>query len=346
MTVRTLIVDDSRSMQAIIARELADDPEIEVVGMASDGDEARAKIKEFDPDVVTLDIEMPGMSGLDFLERLMRLRPTPVVMVSSHTARGADVTVAALELGAFDCFDKKRLKIHQRTHGHGDAALADLVRAAAKMKWLKTPSAGAAARIRRVPTYIPRANSLIAVGASTGGVEALIALLSDFPANCPPTVIVQHMSANFTSSFAARLDRLSAPHVQEARPGAILEPGKVFLAPGGKQHLEIGGGRGRRYCRLVAAEKVKGHRPSVDRLFHTVARVAGEDAVGAILTGMGEDGAEGMKAMREQGAFTVGQDEATSVVYGMPAAAFQIGAVAEQSPLRGIARRLLKECAA
>ena len=345
MSVRTLIVDDSLAMQAIIRRRLLADPGIEVVGTAASADEARAQIKALDPDVVTLDIEMPGMSGLDFLERLMRLRPTPVVMLSTLTAQGAEASLTALERGAFDCFDKTRL-----TRGIDQACtteLTDLVRAAATSRPAARPApVRSAPPVHERAGYTPRPGATIAIGASTGGVEALIELLSTFPANCPPTVIVQHMPATFTPSFAARLNRLCAPSVEEARPGAPLMVGKVYLAPGGERHMEIGGSGNRRHCRLVEGEKVNGHRPSVDRLFHSVARLAGRDATAAILTGMGCDGAEGMKAMRAAGAMTFGQDKATSVVYGMPAIAFQIGAVTEQLPLRRIAGRLLQECAA
>jgi len=346
MSVRTLIVDDSMAMQAIIRRRLLADPAIEVVGTASCADEARAQIKALDPDVVTLDVEMPGMSGLDFLERLMRLRPTPVVMLSTLTAQGAEASLTALERGAFDCFDKTRLMAS--TDPGCTSELTELVRAAAGSRPAArtAPAMRPAAALHERPSYTPRPGAMIAIGASTGGVEALIELLSTFPANCPPTVIVQHMPATFTPSFAARLNRLCAPTVEEARAGAPLAVGKVYLAPGGERHMEIGGSGDRRHCRLVEGDKVNGHRPSVDRLFHSVARVAGRDATAAILTGMGCDGAEGMKAMRGCGSMTFGQDKATSVVYGMPAIAQQIGAVAEQLPLRRIAARLLAECAA
>jgi two-component system chemotaxis response regulator CheB len=341
MTVRTLIVDDSATMQAVIRGTLASAPDIEVVGTAFSADEARVRIKELDPDVVTLDIEMPGMNGLDFLERLMRLRPTPVVMLSTLTSKGAEVSLAALEFGAFDCFDKAQLR------AAGSPGLPDLVRAAARTRPAALAPRGAArAAIRPADHYTPREGSMIAIGASTGGVEALIAVLSDFPADCPPTVIVQHMPASFTPSFAARLDRLCKPKVEEARPGCVLGVGKIYLAPGGDRHMEIGGERARRYCRLIEDDKVNGHRPSVDRLFHSVAKAAGADAVAAILTGMGNDGAAGMKAMRERGSITIGQDQATSTVYGMPAVAHQIGATTEQQPLRRIAGRLLAECRA
>jgi two-component system chemotaxis response regulator CheB len=339
MTVRALVIDDSRAMQALICDRLSADPEIEVVGTAFNADEARTKIKALDPDVVTLDVEMPGMNGLDFLERLMRLRPMPVVMVSTLTSQRAEITLTALELGAFDCFDKARL------NGVGNRAggfeLAELVRAAGQA----VPGAHrASAPMAAAPTggvYKPRPGAVVAIGASTGGVEALIELLSGFPANCPPTVIVQHMPASFTPSFAARLNRLCAPQVEEARAGAVLAEGKVYLAPGGERHMEIAGDAGRRHCRLIEGDKVNGHRPSVDRLFHSVARSVGAEATGAILTGMGSDGAEGLKAMRTAGSVTFGQDRTTSVVYGMPAVAFQVGAVVEQLPLRRIAGRLL-----
>lgn len=344
MSVRTLIVDDSMAMQAIIRRRLLADPAIEVVGTASCADEARAQIKALDPDVVTLDVEMPGMSGLDFLERLMRLRPTPVVMLSTLTAQGAEASLTALERGAFDCFDKTRLMAG--TDASCTSELTELVRAAATSRPAARPTAVRAAPVQERASYTPRPGAMIAIGASTGGVEALIELLSTFPANCPPTVIVQHMPATFTPSFAARLNRLCAPSVEEARAGAPLTVGKVYLAPGGERHMEIGGSGDRRHCRLIEGDKVNGHRPSVDRLFHSVARLAGRDATAAILTGMGCDGAEGMKAMRGCGSMTFGQDKATSVVYGMPAIAHQIGAVAEQLPLRRIAARLLAECAA
>ncbi len=341
MTVRALVVDDSPVMRALVEHTLALDPGIEVVGAASCAQEAREMVKALNPDVMTLDVEMPGLNGLEFLERMMRLRPMPVVMLSTLTAAGSDAALTALQLGAIDCFDKAVLR-DDLAAGAGQQ-LAALVRTAAR------------SRVRRLPPveptppradYSPRAGAMIAIGSSTGGVEALIELLRDFPADCPPTVIVQHMPATFTPSFAARLDRLSAPSVEQARPGAVLLPGKVYLAPGGDNHLEIAGSDQRRHCRIVAGDRVNGHRPSVDRLFHSVARYAATDAAGAILTGMGNDGAAGLKAMRDAGATTFGQDKATSVVYGMPAVAHEVGAVQEQLPLRLIARRLLQACAA
>lgn len=336
--VRALVVDDSATMRAIVAHSLSQDADIEVVGTADGPHSAREMIKSLNPDVITLDIEMPGMNGLEFLDKIMRLRPMPVVMLSTLTGRGAEATIRALELGAFDCFEKPTQAVR---NGLGEE-LATLVKAAAKSRVRPRHVASPAAQ---PATYTPRADAMIAIGASTGGVETLIELLRGFPANCPPTVIVQHMPETYVPTFAARLDRLSAPTVSVARTGAPLEPGQVYVAPGGSHHLEIGGGTLRR-CRLVADEKMSGHRPSVDRLFLSVARWAGASAVGAILTGMGADGAIGLKTMKERGAMTIGQDEESCVVYGMPAAAKQMGAVTVQLPLSRVAARLLSECRA
>ncbi|WP_187336723.1 protein-glutamate methylesterase/protein-glutamine glutaminase [Novosphingopyxis iocasae] len=337
MTVRAVVIDDSFVMRSLVSHTLQQDPEIEVVGTACDVTSARQIIKSLDPDVITLDVEMPGMDGINFLERLMRLRPMPVVMLSTLTSRGADATLAALELGAFDCVDKAILS------DTGSTSLADTVKAAASSRRLAS-SVQKPAQVG--DTFRPRSDALIAIGASTGGVEALIELLRGFPENCPPTMIVQHMPATFTASFAARLDRLSKPKVEEARAGSPLTTGKVYLAPGGENHLEIAGVPGRFHCRLVQGDRVSGHRPSVDRLFSSVARHAGAAATGAILTGMGADGAVGLKAMRDAGSATVGQDQATSVVYGMPAEAHRMGAVTMQLSLNRIAAQLMKECSA
>lgn len=336
--VRALVVDDSATMRAIVAHSLSQDAGIEVVGTADGPHSAREMIKSLNPDVITLDIEMPGMNGLEFLDKIMRLRPMPVVMLSTLTGRGAEATIRALELGAFDCFEKPTQAVR---NGLGEE-LAELVKAAAKSRVRPRHVASPAAQ---PAAYTPRADAMIAIGASTGGVETLIELLRGFPANCPPTVIVQHMPETYVPTFAARLDRLSAPTVSVARTGAPLEAGKIYVAPGGSHHLEIGGGTVRR-CRLVADEKMSGHRPSVDRLFLSVARWAGASAVGAILTGMGADGALGLKTMKERGAMTIGQDEESCVVYGMPAAAKQMGAVTVQLPLSRVAARLLSECRA
>lgn len=335
--VKVLVVDDSATMRSLISAVLRRDPEISVIGQAGDPLEAREAIKQLNPDVITLDVEMPNMNGLSFLEKIMRLRPMPVVMVSTLTQKGADVSLAALELGAIDCVGKPMGGVAV------DEAFSSL---AAKVK------AAARARVRsgtdRAPNHTANTNfrpdgRIVAIGSSTGGVEALLAVLSAFPANCPPTVITQHMPGTFTKSFAERLNRSCAATVTEATEGAPLGVGRVYLAPGGDAHLQVVGSAQPR-CRLLAEPPVNGHRPSVDVLFESVAKVAGRAAVGVILTGMGRDGAQGLLSMRKAGASTVGQNEATSVVYGMPKVAFEIGAVERQLPLERIGAAIINQC--
>lgn len=334
--IRVLVVDDSATMRALIRAALGRRPDLEVVGEAGDPLEARQAIRALNPDVITLDVEMPNMNGLEFLERLMRLRPMPVVMVSTLTQRGADATLAALELGAVDCVGKP-------TNLHDDSfeRLADTVAAAARARPVRHEGGAPAAPVE---TCSP-GGSIVALGASTGGVEALLTVLSAFPANCPPTVITQHMPPNFTTSFAARLDRVCAPTVSEATDGAELRPGHVYIAPGGLRHLEVRRLGERMSCRLSAGDPVTGHRPSVDVLFRSVAAAAASRAVGALLTGMGRDGALGLLEMRRAGAVTIGQDESTCVVFGMPRAADEIGAVERQLPLHRIAAGVLNAAA-
>lgn len=335
MTVRVLIVDDSPTMRGLIAAILRRDPEITVVGAAGDPIEARQAIKELNPDVITLDVEMPNMNGLEFLEKIMRLRPMPVVMVSTLTHAGADASVAALELGAVDCVGKPVAS--QMDEGFNE--LASRVRAAAH------------ARVRPRDAAPPtstrgafRSNGkVVAIGSSTGGVEALMAVLSRYPADCPPTVITQHMPPSFTRSLAERFDRSYAPKIAEATDGAPVTPGHVYIAPGGATHLRVTGSSTLR-CSLVDGPAESGHRPSVDVLFKSVAQSAGPSAVGVILTGMGRDGASGLLALRTGGARTIGQDEASSIVYGMPRVAHEIGAVERQLPLHRIADSILDAC--
>lgn len=328
--VRVVVVDDSPTMRGVITRVLSQDPEIEVVGTAEDPLQARAAIKELNPDVITLDVEMPKMNGVEFLEKIMRLRPMPVIMVSTLTQAGAAISLEALALGAVDCVGKPDF-----------SGLADKVKAAAGAR---VRSLAERVSVTARLDYAPNASKVLAIGASTGGVEALLTMLSAFPENCPATLITQHMPASFTASFAARLDRSCAPHVREAVDGAPILPGNVFVAPGGGTHLEVAGGSQPR-CRLVESVPVNGHRPSVDVMFKSVCATFGERAVGVILTGMGRDGAEGLKNLRDTGAATLGQDEQTSVVYGMPRAAFELGAVQRQLPLGSLARAALDLCA-
>ena len=332
--IRVIVVDDSATMRALISAALRRDPEIEVVAQAGDPFEARAAIKAHDPDVITLDIEMPNMNGLEFLEKIMRLRPFPVVMVSTLTQAGAEASLQALEIGAVDCVAKP-------TGPGAQGAFAELalrVKLASRatvrpLSARPTPAAHGA--------FSP-ADRLVAIGSSTGGVEALLNILTPFPANCPPTVVTQHMPPAFTRSFAERLNRASAATVREASDGAVLEPGCIYLAPGGR-HLEVSG-REHWRCRITDNAPVNGHRPSVDVLFRSAAQAAGAKAVGVILTGMGRDGADGLLALRRAGGRTLGQDQGTSVVYGMPKVAFELGAVERQHPLDKLSSRILDLC--
>jgi two-component system, chemotaxis family, protein-glutamate methylesterase/glutaminase len=333
--VRVLVVDDSATMRGLISATLACDPGIEVIGEAADPLEARAAIKALNPDVMTLDVEMPKMDGLEFLDKVMRLRPFPVVMVSTLTARGATATIRAMELGAVDCIGKPSI---EQPDSFLDLPIR--VRAAASAQMQRRTIGRVAPALEGGPPYEPD-GKIVAIGASTGGVEALISVIADYPANCPPTVIALHMPTPFTQSFARRLDGLTAAQVVEAEDGAPLEVGRVYLAPGSLTHLEIAGGS-RLRCRLHSQPTVNGHRPSVDVLFESVARSSGAKAVGVILTGMGRDGAAGLLAMRGAGARTIGQNEASSVVYGMPKVAFECGAVERQLPLDDIRPGILK----
>ena len=341
---RVLVVDDSATMRGLITAVLNSDPDVNVVGQASDALEAREAIKRLNPDVVTLDIEMPNMNGLEFLDKIMKLRPMPVIMVSTMTNRGAEASLMALEIGAFDCVGKP---------APGDARpffdLADKVKAAARSKkQFSNPGAEAGKPVlAKAPTAADfrAGRKIIAIGSSTGGVEALIQVLQKFPVNCPPTVITQHMPSTFTKSFADRLNRLCNPIVEEATDGARLEIGRIYLAPGGERHMIVTSSSAP-CCRLVERDPVNGHRPSVDVLFDSVAELAGRNAVGVILTGMGRDGAAGLLKMRYAGAKTIGQDEKTCVVYGMPRVAHELGAVENQYPLGMIGDEILKITAA
>ncbi len=339
MTIRALIVDDSASIRAVLARILSADPEIEVVGLAPEPHTAREMIKALEPDVITLDVEMPGMDGLSFLERIMRLRPMPVVMCSTLTARGADVTIEALRLGAVDYITKPSGNAQDLAR---DAALLrSKVKAAARssVRACTTPRTTAAASAANV-----RDDAIIAIGASTGGVEALFSLLPALPADCPPVVIVQHMPGAFTASFAQRLNGVCRIEVREATHGTPLRRGVAYIAPGGGQHMEVVGTARSGSIRLREGDTVSGHRPSVDVLFQSVTRL-GPAVVGVLLTGMGADGAEGMLAMRQAGAATFGQSQDSCVIYGMPRAAMLLGGVGRELGLAALPDAILKACA-
>ena len=337
MTIKVLIVDDSALIREVLSRTLGKDGDIRVVGTAEDPIDAREKIKQLNPDVVTLDIEMPNMNGLQFLDKLMRLHPLPVVMVSTLTTKGASETLLALELGAVDFVAKPNATLAGGLDAFGEN-LRQKVRAASHSD-VKSRQMRAVAPVVAVRTAAAPRGSLIAIGASTGGVEAIRVVLSTMPTDCPPIVIAQHMPPGFTSRFAARLDEVTDLKVVEAEDRMPLENGHAYVARG-DHHLRVERSSGQLKCRLTQDELASGHRPSVDVLFQSVAKTVGPMAVGAILTGMGRDGARGLKLMRDAGAYTVGQSQASALVYGMPRVAFEEGAVIEQSPVEGITARL------
>lgn len=339
MPIRVLIIDDSLTMRKIIRHIFEADPEIEVVGEAGDPYEARAAIKALAPDVLTLDVEMPRMDGVEFLQKIMTLRPMPVIMVSTLTQKSADRTMRALEIGAVDFVAKPS----------GQNMLQDLAILVPKVK--AASRARLTPQLKRLPPpdapskdkrYTGSSRSVIAIGASTGGVDALLQIISHFPKNCPPTLIVQHMPAKFTSSFAARLNNCTDAHVMEAEHGMVLRKGHIYLAPGGDRHLRLIHEPEMR-CALVRSGPVNGHCPSIDTLFHSVSKL-GKRAGGVLLTGMGSDGASGLKQIRNVGGWTFGQDKRSCVVYGMPRVAQEIGAVERQLPLGSIGPAILEEC--
>ena len=342
MTIRVLIVDDSPLMRALLQHHLTREHDITVVGTAADAAQARQMIKALDPDVVTLDIEMPGMDGLSFLEKIMQLRPTPVILVSGATEAGASATARGLQLGAVGCIAKSQLRV--QSVGTEACPLVEMVREAAKSHLVPHLPGTAARR----PVSVPSAPSpaalpdIIVIGASTGGVEALSTVLSEFPEDCPPTLIVQHINGCFAAAIAQSFDRAARPQVMLAESDMPLERGMVLLAPGNDRHLQVAaaGARGLR-CVLREGDPVSGHRPSVDRLFSSLASTlggsGGERALGVLLTGMGQDGAQGMAQLASIGARTIAQDQASCVVFGMPRAAIELGAAREVLPLGKIA---------
>lgn len=354
---RVLIVDDSALVRQLLTSILGADPGIEVVGAASDPYVAREMIKSLSPDVLTLDVEMPRMDGLTFLANLMRLRPMPVVMVSSLTEEGAKVTLDALELGAVDFVTKPKLDLVQGLNEYAEELKAK-VRMAAQVNVRRLERRPGALRVASgthelgdvipgapvvpaAPRLFRTTDRIIAIGASTGGTEAIKDVLLEMPPDAPGIVITQHIPAGFSGSFARRLNGLTALTVCEAQDGQQILPGHAYIAPGGR-HLSVDRSGARFICRVQDGPAVNRHKPSVDVLFRSVARNAAGNAVGAILTGMGDDGAEGLKAMRAAGARTVAQDERTSVVWGMPGSAVKAGAVEEVLPLAEIAARLLQ----
>jgi two-component system chemotaxis response regulator CheB len=351
--IKVLIVDDSALVRQLLTEILNSAPGVEVVGVAHDPYMAREKIKQLNPDVLTLDVEMPKMDGITFLSNLMRLRPMPVVMVSSLTEQGADVTLQALELGAVDFVSKPKTDLAHSLSDYTDE-IVDKVKIAAQAKVraiercvveAKQISGKQTADVilskglatRRFKTT----DRIIAIGASTGGTEAIKEVLMQLPADTPGIVITQHIPEAFSKPFANRMNGVSAMTVLQARDGQQIVPGHVYIAPGNR-HLLVARDGARYICRLNDGPPVNRHRPSVDVLFRSVAQNAGPNAVSVILTGMGDDGAKGMLEMQEEGAPTVAQDEASSVVWGMPGEAVRLGCVDKVLPLRKIADEILR----
>lgn len=339
MPIKVLIVDDSALIRQLLTELLSRDPAIQVVGTAPDPIVAREKIKALSPDVLTLDIEMPRMDGLTFLRRLMALRPMPVVVVSTLTQKGADAAVQAMELGAVDCVAKPLIDIRNGMEELG-AELVGKVRLAAQAKPRAQRQAESGPALLSADPRLSTVGRIVAIGASTGGVETLQRMLTRLPADAPAILVTQHMPAGFTSSFAHRLDGKCAVTVIEATDGRRVLPGHVYIAPGAR-HLELARTGAHYACRLHDGPAVSGHRPSVDVLFSSVAAVAGRNAVGLILTGMGRDGAAGLLEMRRAGARTYGQSEASCVIYGMPKAAMQAGAVEVELPIEQLAEEIV-----
>ena len=338
--IRCLVVDDSALVRQMLTEFLNSDGGIEVVGWAPDPYVAREKIKELNPDVMTLDIEMPRMDGLSFLEKVMSLRPMPVVVVSSLTQKGADAAIRALELGAVDYVGKPLIGVKEGFEALR-TELVEKVKSAARAKVKAFDRQRQKARAPMAFDHrLSSEGRVVAVGASTGGVEALYALITSLPANAPGMLVTQHMPAGFTSSFAGRLNEHSAMTVSEAKDGDRVLPGHVFIAPGNLHLTLVRNGANYRCC-IKDGERVSGHRPSVDVLFSSFAEAASGNAAGVILTGMGNDGAKGMLEMRRAGAFTIGQDEASSLIYGMPKAAKQAGGVMKEMDLSKIGQELL-----
>jgi two-component system, chemotaxis family, protein-glutamate methylesterase/glutaminase len=344
---RVVVVDDSALVRSLLREIIDRSGDLQCVGTAHDPLAARELIRAVDPDVITLDIEMPRMDGLDFLQRLMRLRPTPVVMVSTLTAQGTQTALRALELGAVDFIAKPALGLAEGLRAL-EQELVHKLRAAAqaRVRRLTSPAAAAPAQAPAAPGALPAVNSrwahrLIFIGASTGGTEATRELLCQLPPDSPAVLIAQHMPPGFTRGYAARLDSLCRIRVVEARDGDRILPGHAYVAPGGL-HLSVELNATHWMARVREGEPVNHHKPSVDVLFDSAARVVGPAAIGVMLTGMGADGARAMRAMRDAGAYNYCQDEASCVVFGMPREAIAAGAVHEVLPLSQMAPRLLE----
>ncbi|MBH8579837.1 chemotaxis response regulator protein-glutamate methylesterase [Halomonas pacifica] len=342
--IKVLCVDDSALIRELLTEIINRQPDMEVVAVAPNPLVARDLIKQHNPDVLTLDVEMPRMDGLDFLERLMRLRPMPVLMVSSLTQAGSEITLRALELGALDFVAKPQMGIRHSMMEYG-AEIAEKLRAAARSRPRQALRDGKAPRPAALKAPLVSSEKLLIIGASTGGTEAIRQVLEPLPANAPAILIAQHMPGGFTRSFAERLDRLCRIRVKEAEDGERILPGHAYIAPG-DAHLQLARSGANYVARLDSGPPVNRHRPSVDVLFRSAAQQAGRNAIGALLTGMGKDGAQGLLEMRQAGAVTLAQDEASCVVFGMPREAIAIGGASEVVGLDEMAPRLMALVAA
>lgn len=350
MKIKVLIVDDSALIRSVMREIISSQPDMEVVGVAPDPIVAREMIKQTNPHVLTLDVEMPRMDGLDFLEKLMRLRPMPVVMVSSLTERGSEITLRALELGAIDFVTKPKLSIQSGMLEYAQL-IAEKIRIASKARIRKRhqPAVGGTAKPGAEPTEplplirnpLTSSEKLIIIGASTGGTEAIKDFLLQMPSDCPGILITQHMPEGFTKAFAKRLDSLCKITVKEAEGGERILPGHAFIAPG-HSHMLLARSGANYITQLDQGPEVNRHRPSVDVLFRSAAKCAGKNAVGVIMTGMGKDGALGMLEMRDAGSQNFAQDEASCVVFGMPREAIAIGATHAVGPLHELPGMVLE----
>jgi two-component system chemotaxis response regulator CheB len=344
--IRVLIVDDSALMRQILSAILTSDRSIEVVGTASDPFIARDKIKALNPDLLTLDVEMPRMDGLTFLEKLMAARPMPVVMVSSLTEAGCETTLRALELGAVDFFTKPKFDMKEGMDEESEVLISKVKAAARARVGSKLPLSRNTGASKLAPlsnsAMIKTTDTIIALGASTGGPEALRQVLEVLPPNTPPIILTLHMPEKFTKSFADRLNRTCQVRVKEAEEGDSVMAGHVLVAPGG-YHMTLARSGARYHVKLNQEDKVQWQRPSVDVMFWSVARFAGSNAVGVVLTGMGKDGAAGLLAMKQAGAYTIAQDEESSIVYGMPQEAVKVGAVGKILPLTKISQEIIHQ---
>ena len=342
--IKVLIVDDSAVIRSIIKEVLSHDPQIEVVGEAQDPYVARDQIKKLNPDIITLDVEMPKMDGITFLSNLMRLRPMPVVMLSTLTTKGADITLEALELGAIDFIAKPKVEDILADRNTFKDLLIDKLKSAVGVdqKSFKLASALSKSEGSRTLSFTgcKRTNHLIAIGASTGGTDAIKKVVKVLPSNCPPVVITQHIPKAFSERFATRMNQSCEVTVQEAQHGQKIKEGNVYIAPG-DMHLKVAFKGGSLFCTLEDSEPVNRHKPAVDVLFNSLEPVA-NNVQAVLLTGMGQDGAQGMLTLKNAGARTIVQDKATSLIWGMPGSAHALGAHTDECPLDEVAGTLLK----